>query len=232
MDNDYQELVKKCRDIITCDTARISKPLSNGKMFLIIGFTRNTKEDHGQWVNQNGERMDFDYVYESVIASGYTDEELIDSTKEYLRLCGTTWEEYFSDLSAKALLIPMSQKYKLKMIIYTSGEDVEIDFTDDMTIPVMRVSLFKGKELTFESMQIGEKNMDISDFYSTADVYPQECFDVLIDVKVKEGDKFILKQHKKQDTIIDGTPISYGKTMNNSIEKITFYGTSMKQMED
>ena len=70
-------------------------------MFLIIGFNRNTKDDEGQWVDENGVRKDWDYVQESVIASGFTEDELIASTVEYVRLCGMTWEEYFADLRTK-----------------------------------------------------------------------------------------------------------------------------------
>ena len=70
-------------------------------MFLIVGFNRSTKDDEGQWVDENGERRDFDYVQESVIASGFTEKELINSTKEYVKLCGMTWGEYFADLREK-----------------------------------------------------------------------------------------------------------------------------------
>ncbi len=98
MGSAFQKLATECKRYVTCDTARISKPLEDGKMFLIIGFNRNTKEDDGQWINQDGERKDFDYVQESVIASGTNRIELIKATKEYERLCGITWEEYFAEL--------------------------------------------------------------------------------------------------------------------------------------
>lgn len=101
MGSAFLELAEKCKELITCDTARISRPLEKGKMFLIIGFNRNTKDDDGQWVDENGERRDWDYVQESVIASGHTEDELIESTKEYVRLCGMTWEEYFANLKTK-----------------------------------------------------------------------------------------------------------------------------------
>ena len=97
----FPEISEKCKKIVTCDTARISKPLGDGKMFLIIGFNRNTKDDEWQWVDENGVRRDWDYIQESVIASGFTEDELIASTKEYVRLCGMTWDEYFADLRAK-----------------------------------------------------------------------------------------------------------------------------------
>lgn len=92
----FDELISRCREIVKCDSARISKPCD--RMFFIIGFKRNTKNDSGQFI-KNGEPYDFDYVSETVIASGYTDEELISNVKEYQRLCGITWEQYFKELS-------------------------------------------------------------------------------------------------------------------------------------
>jgi hypothetical protein len=91
-------LIAKCRKIVKCDTARISKP--GDRMFFIIGFNRNTKDDDSgsMWINQDGKRIDFDYVQESVIASGSTEKELIESVKEYQKLCGMTWEQYFEEL--------------------------------------------------------------------------------------------------------------------------------------
>lgn len=91
-------IIAKCRKIIKCDTARISQPTN--RMYLIIGFNRNTADDEGQWV-KNGEPFNFDYVQESVVASGDTDEELIQSAIEYNRLCGITWEQYFKELGQK-----------------------------------------------------------------------------------------------------------------------------------
>lgn len=93
------KLAKECMKYVKCDTARISKPYD--KMYLIIGFNRNTKNDEGVWVNQDNQRIDFDYVQESVVASGNTKKELIESTKEYQRLCGITWEQYFQELAQK-----------------------------------------------------------------------------------------------------------------------------------
>lgn len=78
-----EELIAECREIIECDTARISKP--DKRMFLIIGFRKNTKNDEGEWI-KNNKRIDFDYVKESVVASGETAQELIESAREYKRL--------------------------------------------------------------------------------------------------------------------------------------------------
>ena len=77
-------LSAKCMKIIECDTARISK---YDKLFLIIGFNKNTKDDPGQWVDENGNKKDWDYVQEKVVANGETEEELIKSAEEYQRLC-------------------------------------------------------------------------------------------------------------------------------------------------
>jgi hypothetical protein len=92
------KLAKECMKHVKCDTARILKPYD--RMYLIIGFNRNTKDDEGVWVKDN-QRIDFDYVQESVVASGMNKKELIESTKEYQRLCGITWEQYFRELAQK-----------------------------------------------------------------------------------------------------------------------------------
>ena len=94
--DELNSIIEKCREIIKCDTARISQPC--GRMFFIIGFNRNTKDDEGQWV-KNGMPYDFEYVQETVIASGETESELIASVAEYNRLCGITWEQYFKEIA-------------------------------------------------------------------------------------------------------------------------------------
>ena len=93
------ELSSKCMKIIECDTARISK--AGDKLFLIIGFNHNTKDDSGQWmqIHEDGtkENRDWDYVHEQCVASGKTEKELIQSAKEYQRLCGMTMTEYLTE---------------------------------------------------------------------------------------------------------------------------------------
>lgn len=93
-----ERLVKRFIRMFGCDTARISKPC--GKLFLVIGWNRNTKDGPGQWT-KNGEPIDFDYLQEKVIASGNTEAELIESAKEYKRLQGMTWADYFRDRAVK-----------------------------------------------------------------------------------------------------------------------------------
>jgi hypothetical protein len=88
----YDALIAKCKSIVECDEARISKPLDT--MFFIIGFKKNTKQDIGTQTFLNGKQIDFDYLQENVIASGKTEDELIASVKEYKKLCGMSWEEY------------------------------------------------------------------------------------------------------------------------------------------
>ncbi len=95
------ELSAKCMEIVECDTARIRKFESDGILFLIIGFNRNTKDDEGQWTDEHGNPKDWDYVEEKTVASGKTEEELIESAKEYQRLCGMTMFEYLIEESLK-----------------------------------------------------------------------------------------------------------------------------------
>jgi len=93
-------LIKECTEHIRCDTARISKIC--GKMYLIIGFNKNTKDDTGtQIANEDNERVDYDYVRESVVASGHTEDELINSAKEYGELSNMSWEQYFDKCKSK-----------------------------------------------------------------------------------------------------------------------------------
>ncbi len=89
MIRDYNpKLSSKCMEIIECDTARISNV--DGNLFLIIGFDRNTKDDPGQWheVDQDGtwKARDWDYIREKVVASGQTEEGLIQDAWNYKRL--------------------------------------------------------------------------------------------------------------------------------------------------
>jgi hypothetical protein len=86
--------------LLKADTARISK-FESGQMFLIIGFKRNTKDDHGHWY-KNGKPIHFDYVAEHCVASGKTMRELEASAREYKRLQSITMEEYLLDAIAKA----------------------------------------------------------------------------------------------------------------------------------
>ena len=91
-----QRLVRRFVRLFKCDTARITSPM--GKHFLIIGHKRNTKDDPGVWTDENGNRRDWDYVQEQVIASGDNEAELVASAKHYKKLCGMTMEQYLRSL--------------------------------------------------------------------------------------------------------------------------------------
>ena len=95
MNYDVKSIEKWCKEHVRCDTCRISTP--SRKMFLIIGFVRNTGQDEGFWVNEEGEKKDWDYVQEQVIASGETEEELKASVLEYVRLSDMTMADYLKE---------------------------------------------------------------------------------------------------------------------------------------
>lgn len=61
-----------------CDTVRIIRPC--GTYYLIIGW--NTRSE-GEWFDQDGQPRNFDYVNESVIASGDSLKKLNQSAKYY-----------------------------------------------------------------------------------------------------------------------------------------------------
>jgi hypothetical protein len=96
--NINKKLENKFKKMLGCDSARISNPLGN-KLFLIIGYKKHTKDDiYSQWVDGKGDRIDFEYMEEKVIASGKNIEELIESAKYYKKLQNMSWEEYFLGL--------------------------------------------------------------------------------------------------------------------------------------
>jgi len=108
-----EELIAECRKYVKCDTARISQP--GDKMYFIIGFNKNTRDDVHSVTFKNNERFDFEYVQEQVIASGNTEEELIQSVKEYQRLLGMTMEQYLlehvSSQLKESVKFPTTLKY-------------------------------------------------------------------------------------------------------------------------
>lgn len=82
-----------------CDSARILD--LSGKLFLILGEKRNTKQDVTKWLDRDGNVIDLDYLAETVIANGSTESELLASAKEYKRLQGMTMEEYLMECVGK-----------------------------------------------------------------------------------------------------------------------------------
>lgn len=90
-----KELLEKCKSLLKIKEGRIFKV--GNKLFFIKGELSSLVDDNSSYWSDsiNGERIDFDYIKESVIASGDTEEELIDSIKKYITLCDMTWEQYF-----------------------------------------------------------------------------------------------------------------------------------------
>ena len=78
-----------------CDSVRIANPIK--KMFLIIGFKKHTKDSLHGWYDETGKRRDFEYMEETVIASGYGYAQLKESALEYKRLCGITTVDYLKE---------------------------------------------------------------------------------------------------------------------------------------
>jgi len=94
---DYDPILSsKCVHIVDCDVARISK--YGDTMFYIIGFRDSTRHDKtGVWIDENGNRKDWEYIREQVIASGKTEEELLDSVREYKRLSRMSALDWMSE---------------------------------------------------------------------------------------------------------------------------------------
>jgi len=94
-------LLSRFKEMFGCDQVRISAPF--GMLFLILGWKENTKRDRqknpdtGQWVDGEGNPIDFDYVREETVASGKNEEELIASAERYKRVIGMTMEEYLGE---------------------------------------------------------------------------------------------------------------------------------------
>lgn len=64
------------------DSVRIVTP--NGKLFLILGKERNTRDDvGGTWHDSQGRVKHFDYMQETTVASGETLERLVESAEFY-----------------------------------------------------------------------------------------------------------------------------------------------------
>lgn len=101
MDFKSTEFVNRMKNLINCDQVRVSK--CPDKMFLIVGFNRNTSQDKEAWYDQNGVRKDWDYVDEKVVASGATVDELIASAERYVRLSSMTVADFLRQPSNDGL---------------------------------------------------------------------------------------------------------------------------------
>lgn len=83
-------LLDRFREMFDCDEVRITKPCN--RLFLILGWNRRTKK--GEWL-RNGEPIQFGYLEEKAVASGDTEEELVESAEEYKRVLDGGWRYYF-----------------------------------------------------------------------------------------------------------------------------------------
>jgi hypothetical protein len=113
------------KSMFQCDEFRIAK--YSGKMFLILGWRRNTSQDEERWVRVNssfrdGQPVDFNYLREKVIASGHTEAELFKSAKEYKRISGMSMVEYLQELIGDR---HGSKKLRNKKILKTGVRSAE-----------------------------------------------------------------------------------------------------------
>ena len=92
-----EELIIYFKKLFKCDSARISSPLGERK-FLIIGNKRNTREDPGVWIDGDGTERHWDYLAESCITSGNTNDELVNAANRYKELSEMSMEEYLNTL--------------------------------------------------------------------------------------------------------------------------------------
>ena len=83
MASSEQTVLWRIKRLLGVEHARISHP--GLRMFLIVGRTRSTGDDIGQWI-RNGRPIDFSYVEEKVVASGGDFNELMASARKYKRL--------------------------------------------------------------------------------------------------------------------------------------------------
>jgi hypothetical protein len=87
--------LRKYKQMFKCDAVRIAS--YSGKMFLVIGWNRNTQQDTGQWTNGKVP-IHFDYLVERVVANGRTKAELLASAKEYQRVSKLSPFDYLDEL--------------------------------------------------------------------------------------------------------------------------------------
>lgn len=96
-----QEALEKLRELFPdADNIRISDPVDT--MFAIVGEETSTGDDTGQWTRfdpDEGEYkdIDFNYLDETIVASGDTVDEIMESAKHYKRLQDMSYEEYLKE---------------------------------------------------------------------------------------------------------------------------------------
>jgi len=97
---DKEQVLVAAKTLLKCDAVRISQPSEGGRMFLIIGDIRNTKDDKGFWSQSSdgvAKLKNWDYLNEKTIAKGYTADELMADVELYEKLCRMTFTELLKD---------------------------------------------------------------------------------------------------------------------------------------
>jgi len=95
-----EQALEEAKTLLECDSVRISQPIKEGRMFLIMGHKRNTKDDAGFW-SESSDGQDrlknWDYLNEQVVAKGYTLKELIEDVRFYVALSKMTFSDLVND---------------------------------------------------------------------------------------------------------------------------------------
>lgn len=86
-------LIRLAIRMLKCDSARIIE--TSYGYYLCIGHRRSTQDDPGQWVDQDGNLINWEYDVETTVASGKTETELRASIKAYYKLSRMKWSDYF-----------------------------------------------------------------------------------------------------------------------------------------
>lgn len=98
---EWRDFLAWIKELLGCDAVRLSVFHSPPLLFVIIGHNRSTKEDERDygtvWYTDKGNRVDFDYLVENVVASGSSMKELKISVETYHRLSLMTTEDYLTE---------------------------------------------------------------------------------------------------------------------------------------
>ena len=78
------KLAARFRRMFKCDQVRVTAPC--GRLFLILGWSCNTRQDKSSQWYRNGKPVHFDYVSEQVVANGCDIDRLIASAEHYHNL--------------------------------------------------------------------------------------------------------------------------------------------------
>ena len=79
-----RKIAARFRRMFKCDHVRVTAPC--GRLFLILGWSCNTRQDKDSQWYKNGKPIHFDYVRELVVATGNNIDQLIASAEHYHNL--------------------------------------------------------------------------------------------------------------------------------------------------